>query len=174
MNRIVLFEKNPFFRESLLRIIEYRFPDVVTKSVFSPEECMTEMSTFIPDILILGLNAYSGTELALLDHIHKKHPSANIILFTDYNIDEYRKEAILKGASHIISRELWTGNEILALISTIFRSKKSLKSLLVKGFSTDKNFLEQPIERRKRESKGSVAEKEFLAQHTDRRKKNKK
>jgi len=169
MNKILLYEQNTFFKKSLLGIIKSRFPDVVTKSVLSREECLAEISTFRPDILFMGFKSNTGTVLALMEDIRKRQPSISIILFIDYYIDEYRKEAILKGASHIISRELWTGNEILALIDTILASKESLKHILAKGSSIEKNILEQPLERRRKDPKGRVAEKDFLVNHPDRR-----
>lgn len=170
MNKILLFEKNEFFRESLRRIIECRFPDAAVKFVLTRKDCLTLISTFIPDVLLLGLKSYSGIELSLVDQIHQQHPSVSILLLTDYNIDEYRKEAILKGASHIIPRELWTGNEILALIGTILTAKESLTHILAEGQSARENFLEQPIERRKRDANGRNREREFLAYNPDRRK----
>lgn len=171
--KILFFEKNSFFKESLIRIIECRFPDVVIKTVLSSEECLNATSTFIPDILLLGHSANSEGVLLLLEQVNERCPSINIILFTNYNIDEYRKEAVLKGASHVISRDLWTGNEILALINTIFTSKESLMNTLSENLPIE-DFLELPIERRKNDPRGKSAEREFLAHHPDRRKENTK
>ena len=65
------------------------------------------------------------------------HPGVCIILVTDYNIDEYRKDAILRGASHIVSKELWTGNEITALIKTILMTKENQLHNKAEGSSTE-------------------------------------
>jgi DNA-binding NarL/FixJ family response regulator len=175
MQKILVFEKNDFFRDSLLRIIELRFPsDVVVKSVLRREECLDEVSVFMPDILLLGLNAFNGNELNLLEFIHQKSPSISIILLSNYDIDEYRKNAILKGASYIIPRELWTGNEILALLRTILTSKEKPIHNLAEDSSNAVNFLEGPIERRRKDPQGRDIERKFLTRHLDRRRENTK
>lgn len=169
LNRILLCEKNEFFRAELLRIIQRRFPHVDIKWVLSGEECLAETIDYRPDILFLGVNIYAGRELELLDQLRGRHPGVNIILFTDYCIDEYRKEAILRGANHIISKELWTGNEILALIKTILSTKNKPADKETGGAAIEEVLLKVPLERRRRDHRGKILERKYLVRHTDRR-----
>ena len=171
LNRILLCEKNEFFRAELLRIIQCRFPHVDIKWVLNGEECLAETNDYRPDILFLGVNIYAGRELELLDQLRAQHPEVNIILFTDYCIDEYRKEAILRGANHIISKELWTGNEILALIRTILVSKKKPAAKEAGGADIEEPLRNTPLERRRRDHRGRILERKYLVRHTDRRRK---
>lgn len=127
LNRILLCEKNKYFKDVLLQIIHNRFPDVDVKWVLSSHECLSETKRFKPDILIFGVNVFSGNkELETLQRLRMNHPAVNIVIFSDYCIEEYRKEAILRGATHFISKESWTGQEILALINNIFSSNKDI------------------------------------------------
>ncbi len=83
-------------------------------------------SGFKPVILILSSDLYKGYDLKILKDLRRKHPRLIIIVFTDYNIDEYRKEAILQSATnYLMSKELWTGSEIMSLIKTILTTKKN-------------------------------------------------
>ena len=125
MSSLLLFEKEGFLSKELIQIIQNRFSHESIKMVLNYEECLAELCDFTPDILMLGGNIPSCNSLDFIEQIRQMYPGVCIILNTDYNIDEYRKEAILKGASHVVSKELWTGNEILALINTIFITKKS-------------------------------------------------
>jgi DNA-binding NarL/FixJ family response regulator len=171
MNRILLCEKNEFFRAALLRIIQCRFPHVDIKWVVSGEECLAETRDYRPDILFLGVNIYEGSELELLELLREKHPGVNIILFTDYSIEEYRKEAVLRGANHTISKDLWTGNEILALIQTILATKRKQADIEAGGSANEENLLKHPLERRRRDLRGKALERKYLARYNNRRRK---
>jgi len=139
----------------------------------SSEEYLSEAKDFKPDILILGINIYTGTnELDILPRLREKHPTASIILFTDYTIEEYRKVAILRGANYIISKESWTGNEILALIKTILVSHKRENDKQVELSTTDDGLLKRPLELRRKDAKGKAIEQQYLATNPDRRKQN--
>jgi DNA-binding NarL/FixJ family response regulator len=172
MYRILLCEKNAHFKDMLLQIIHSRFPDLDIKWVLSSQECLTSARDFRPDILILGVNIYTGTnQLEILQRLRENHPELHIILFTDYGIEEYRKEAILRGATHIISKETWTGNEILALMKTILASNKRPNDKLAENSASQENLLKRPLEPRQRGPRGRVLEQEYLAHNPDRRKK---
>jgi DNA-binding NarL/FixJ family response regulator len=174
LKKILLCEKNKYFKDALLQIIQPRFPDVKIRWIVSGEECVAESNQYKPDILILGTNIYSSTnELDILQHIRENHPTVNIILFTDYTIEEYRKEAILRGATHIISKETWSGNEILALMKTILASNQKQNSKKADENSTlDRRHLDNPLEMRRKNQKGKAIEQEYLENHPDRRNKN--
>ena len=135
MDRIILFEKNNYINKQLAQIIQDRLSHVKMKLVSSCEECMTELQVSTPDILMIDSNVSDCNSLDLIARIRQMHPGIIIILITDYDIDEYRKDAILKGANHIISRELWTGAEILALINTILTTKKNQALTSTDGFA---------------------------------------
>lgn len=125
MSSILIYEKDGFISKELIQIIQNSFSQVDIKTVLSCEECLAELRDSTPNILMLGSNVADCNGVDLIDQTRKMHPGVCIILITDYNIDEYRKDAILKGASHIISKELWTGKEIVALIKTILATKES-------------------------------------------------
>jgi DNA-binding NarL/FixJ family response regulator len=125
MSCILLYEKDEFISKELIQIIQNSFSHVDIKIVLSCEECLAELRGSTPDILMLGSNVADCNGFNLIGQTRKMHPGVCIILVTDYNIDEYRKDAILRGASHIISKELWTGNEIVALIKTILITKEN-------------------------------------------------
>ncbi len=125
MSCILLYEKDGFISKELIQIIQSHFSQVDIKTVSSCEECLAELRDSTPDILMLGSNVADCNGFDLIVQTRRMHPGVCIILITDYNIDEYRKDAILRGASHIVSKELWTGNEIVTLINTILVTKEN-------------------------------------------------
>ena len=125
MSSILIYEKDGFVSKELIQIIQNSFSQADIKMVSSCEECLAELRDSTPNILMLGSNIADCNGFDLIGQTRKMHPGVCIILITDYNIDEYRKDAILKGASHIISKELWTGKEIVALVKTILTTKEN-------------------------------------------------
>jgi DNA-binding NarL/FixJ family response regulator len=157
-------------RDTLHGILLGRFPDLVIKEVVTFEECLALLERFKPDIVMLNLTDHSGYDVHRLRQVREKDSAAIIMLLQDYDIDEYRKEAILNGANYIISKDLWTGNEILALLETIFSSSDEQGGAASAGTFGGQDFLNQPIERRDKGRSGKKVEKEFLANNKDRRK----
>ena len=169
LNKILLFERNTFFRNSLRKILQDRFPDVAIKEVSLFEECVSEMRDFKPDILFIGSDEQSSKGLKRLHQIRNSFPAANIIFFTEYDIDEYRKGAVMAGVNYVISKDLWTGSEILALVQTILKTKNYQGKESTGDRLIDEDVLRQPLERRRKDQRGIVKEKKFLAHNPDRR-----
>jgi len=172
MKKILILERNTFIRDSLRNILQGRFPDVVIKEELSFDECEIEMRDFKPDILFIGALAERGNGFERLHQLRVTCPTAVIILLTEYDIDEYRKEATMAGVNHVISKELWTGSEILALVETILLTKNYQDRGSVEGQAIAEDILGHPIERRRKDGRGMKREKEYLAHHPDRRRGN--
>ena len=176
MRKILLLEKNSFFCEVLQNLLQNRFPEVEIKVAPCHEECLAEMRNFKPHILFLSLNQADGKDgLELLSEIRKIDATVTIIILGEYDFSEYRKVAILEGANHFISKETWTGNEILALTKTILgiplASGQEDNGYEYDGKTTKKENLERPLERRKKNTKGQAMERKYLKDHSDRRNK---
>jgi DNA-binding NarL/FixJ family response regulator len=157
-------------RDTLRGILLGRFSDLVIKEVVTFAECLALLDGFKPDIVMLNLTDHSGYDVHRLRQVREKDSSTIIMLLLDYDIDEYRKEAILHGANYIISKDLWTGNEILALLETIFSSSDEQSSVVSKETFGGQDFLNHPTERRNKSRSGNKVEKEFLTNNKDRRK----
>jgi DNA-binding NarL/FixJ family response regulator len=108
----------------LCHLLQARFPSLIIKEVINHDDCLTTMEKFKPDILILGIADNGDIGLKNLQQVRTQFPTTVIVLFTSYEMEEYRKQAIMKGANHIISKELWTGHEILALMQTLLNADK--------------------------------------------------
>jgi len=169
LSRLLLVEKNSFIRDSLCPLLQARFPSLIIKAVINYDDCLTSMEKFKPDILILGIADNGDIGLKNLQQVRAQFPTTVIVLFTSYEMEEYRKQAIMKGANHIISKELWTGHEILALMRTILATKDCWDGEYTEGILVDKDTLVRPLERRNKDNRGRAREKEYLAGKPDRR-----
>ena len=75
----------------------------------------------------------------------------------------------MAGVNYVISKDLWTGSEILALVQTILKTKKYQGKESTGDRLIDEDILRQPLERRRKDQRGIVKEKKFLAHNPDRR-----
>lgn len=151
------------------RIIQTCLPDVSVNPVLCREECLVTTGTTKPDLLMIGADVDTETELELLDEVHKRYPGVTTILFTDSNNDEYRREAVLRGAACIITKESWAGNEILALIKTLLSEKGRKDHAQVLDRHGEEKFFRLPLERRRKDGRGLKKEKEYLMHNRNRR-----
>lgn len=169
MSSILLFERNEFFAEMLLQIIATRFPRLTLRWVRSREKCLNETLNYPPDILILGVELYNGKELDLLSLIRRKVTGISIILLTDYEIEVFKNEAALRGADHVVSKEMSTGREILALVNSILAPATLEQGIADNFLHANGELLERPLERRKKGPWGRAIEREYLLRNPDRR-----
>ena len=125
IGRILLCEKNAFFRDEIFKFVQFYFPDVEIKWVMSSDDCLCEVGNFRPDILFLGSSIYKSDKvLNLIDQLRYSFPGLTIIFSSDYCIEEYEKEAIKRGAKHFISKEFWAGKNLQFIIQALLASKK--------------------------------------------------
>ena len=169
MKKILIYETNTFIRNTLRNILQDHFPDILIKEELSLDECEFEMGVFKPDILFIGEFVKGDYGYERLLQLRVRCPTAVVILFLEYDIDEYRKKAVMAGVNYVINKELWTGSEILALVETILLTKNYPDTGGVEDHSIEEDILLQPLERRRKGQRWMTREKEYLAHHPDRR-----
>lgn len=125
MNSILLYDKNVFFRDTLLLIIQSYSPQITKNDANIPEECLDAHVTFNRNILILGYHIFNGHNLDILREFRMRYPAVNIILYTDYNLDRIRKKRQFREEPTMQSRRKeGTGIELLALINFILTARE--------------------------------------------------
>ena len=171
MNKILIFERNTFIKDALRNILQVRFPEIIIKEVISFERCVLELKTFEHDIIFIGTAEPNSNRFDQFHEIRLASPGTAIILFTEYDINEYRKMAIMEGANYVISKEWWTGSEILALVKTIFSMNNFQQQMNTekRPIEVEEEILRQPLERRSNDWMGRAKDKEFLTHNPDRR-----
>jgi len=174
MNFIILIvENNIFFRQALRDILHHRFPEINIRLARNREECMALLKEFEPDILFIDIQFHDKDGIELIRLARRNYPSTVIVIFTEYDIDEYRTATLLAGGNYIIPKVLWTGNEILALVETIMTNKGFPRPETEPWPLAEQDFLKRPLERRKNNQteKGQFFEREYLKSNRDRRRK---
>ena len=124
MNRILIIENNATFRNTLKNFLQSRFPTVALEGVQNGEEALQKATYFCPDIIFMDTKL-STEATAIGEKMKNMFPEVTIVLFTDYDPNEYRGGAKESGANYILQKGASTAEEIEGLVDSILNSTRS-------------------------------------------------
>jgi DNA-binding NarL/FixJ family response regulator len=129
MFRILIIDPNTPFRESLRKIINGRFPTIEIQEAAAGAEGLAKLNTFTPLLIFIDIYLPDNNGLDLARKIKASYPEIIVAMFARYDSPEYRAAANDSGVraaandsgvEHLIPKDDWTGEDILALVESIF------------------------------------------------------
>ena len=120
MFRILIIDPNTPFRESLRKIINGRFPTIEIQEAADGAEGLATLNTFTPLLIFIDIYLPDKNGLDLAKKIKASYPEIIVAIFASYDSPEYRAAANDSGVEHLIPKDDWTGEDILALVESIF------------------------------------------------------
>ena len=100
-------------------ILANRFPFVDIREVSDGIQGVEIVQSFKPNLIFLEIHLPSESGLALARQIKHDHPEIIIVILTSYNLPEYQTAAEESGVEHLIPKDDWTGEDMIALVHTI-------------------------------------------------------
>ena len=119
MLRILIIDPNIPFRESLGKIINGRFPSIQIQESEAADEGLRRLKTFAPQLIFVDIHLPDRNGLDLAKEIKTSFPGIIIAIFARYDSPEYQAAANDSGIEHLIPKDDWTGEDILALVESI-------------------------------------------------------
>ncbi len=120
MLRILIIDPNIPFRQSLGKIINDRFPSIEIQESAAADEGLRRLKGFPPQLIFIDIYLPDRNGLDLAKEIKKSFPEIIIAIFARYDSPEYQAAANDSGVEHLIPKDDWTGEDILALVESIF------------------------------------------------------
>ncbi|OEU60493.1 MAG: hypothetical protein BBJ57_08635 [Desulfobacterales bacterium PC51MH44] len=117
---MLIIDPNTPFRESLRKIIHDRFPRIEIQEAAAADEGLRKLNTFTPLLVFIDIYLPDRNGLDLAKKIKASHPEIIIAIFARYDSPEYQTAANDSGVEHLIPKDDWTGEDILALVESIF------------------------------------------------------
>lgn len=118
MNRILIIDSNATFRNTLKNFLQSRFPAMALEEAQNGEEALQKATYFRPDIIFIDIKL--PTEAAVINKkLKNMFPEVTIVLFTNYDPNEYRGAAEESGANYILQKGVSTAEEIAGLVDSI-------------------------------------------------------
>ena len=119
MLRILIIDPNIPFRESLGKIINDRFPGIEIQESGAADEGLRKLKTYAPQLIFIDIYLPDRNGLNLAKEIKTSFPESRIAIFARYDSPEYQAAANDSGVEHLIPKDDWTGEDILALVESI-------------------------------------------------------
>jgi len=97
------------------------------------KEALEKLHAYRPDLIFMDIRLPGESGLEVTKKIRRSHCQATIIIFTSYDLPEYREAARTNGANYFMSKGSPTSEEILALVDTILSELAQAKMAETKG-----------------------------------------
>jgi two-component system, response regulator YesN len=124
INRILIIENNITFRNTLKNFLQSRFPAMVLEEAKNGEEALQKATYFCPDIIFMDIK-FPTEAAAINKKLKRMFPKVTVVLFTNYDPNEYRGATEESGANYILQKGASTAEEIEGLVDSILNSTRS-------------------------------------------------
>ena len=124
MFKILIVDPNDPFRQSLKKVLVNRFPSVDIQEAADGNEGLQKVALFHPDLIFLEIHLPAETGLELAGRIKADHPDIIIVILTSYDLPEYKIAVKQSGVEHMVPKDDWTGEDMIALVQSILSDSK--------------------------------------------------
>ena len=132
----MLVEDNAGFRESLRKILSYRYPIMQLIEAKDGKEAITETDRHSPDLVFMDIQLPDKSGLELTSQIKSRYPDTIVVVLSNFDVPEYQEAAYRSGASYFISKDACMG-EFLSLIERIMTNEMKSRCSSSKGERQD-------------------------------------
>jgi CheY-like chemotaxis protein len=119
MFKILIVDPNDPFRRSLKKVLVNRFPFVDIQQASDGSKGLEMVQGFSPNLIFLEIHLPLESGLDLARQIKTDHPEIIIVMLTSYDFPEYKAAAEESGVEHLVPKDDWTGEDMIALVHTI-------------------------------------------------------
>ena len=124
MFKILIVDPNDPFRQSLKKVLVNRFPSVDIQEAADGNEGLQKVEDFHPNLIFLEIHLPAETGLDLAGRIKTDHPDIIIVILTSDDLPEYQTAAEQLGVEHMVPKDDWTGEDMIALVLSILSDLK--------------------------------------------------
>ncbi len=114
--RILIVEDNDIYRELFKNMLQRAFPNVAIDEATDGRVALYKIDAFLPDIIFMDIHLGEENGIKLTEKIKAVHPKIHIVIFTSYDIPEYREAALQSGAERFFVKSSLKTAEIEELI----------------------------------------------------------
>jgi two-component system response regulator YesN len=119
MFKILIVDPNDPFRRSLKQVLVNRFPIVDIQEAPDGTQCLELVQSFSPNLIFIDIHLPSESGLDLARQIKIDYPDIIIVILTSYDLPEYQAAAEESGIEHLVPKDAWTGEDMIALVHSI-------------------------------------------------------
>ncbi len=114
--KVMIIDASPLIRSSARRMIRSAFPGIGVLEADSAASAMRLFRQWRPVMVITDIHLRKSSGLALAEKIASCASETTIVIFTNEDGREYRKEALERGADFFFSKSEPSGGAILEIL----------------------------------------------------------
>ncbi len=119
MFTILIIDDNSPFRYSLRKALEGRFPFIAVEEASQGEEGFKKVDNCRPHLIFMDMHLPDINGINLTRKIKTDYSDTRIMVFTSYDLPEYRQAALESGADHFADKDSWTGDKTFELVESV-------------------------------------------------------
>jgi len=117
--RALIVDDNSMLRETTRLFLESKFPGLCVHEAEDGTEAFQQTHKHKPDLILMDIGLPGENGLRLTRKIKKLYPQITIIIFTNYDLSEYRKAAFECGADFFFSKSSTNRRMLTAVVESI-------------------------------------------------------
>ena len=117
--KILVVEDNTLFRELFTLRLQGRFPSIKIYDAVDGEQALQKVETLHPNLIFMDIRLPGENGLELTRKIKTSHPGIMVIIFTNYDLTEYRETAARYKADYFLPKDSPAIKDLFPLIESI-------------------------------------------------------
>lgn len=113
---VLIIEDNDLFRLLLRSLLSSLFPSLVIAEAGDAPEGLAQSRSLRPDVVFMDISLPNGNGLALTKKLKQEMPSVQVIVCTNHDTPEYRREAVRCGARQFVTKQGLDPRQVEALV----------------------------------------------------------
>jgi DNA-binding NarL/FixJ family response regulator len=118
-SKILIVDDNSVLRETTRSILELKFPLLRIFEAGDGKEALTQIHDHLPDLILMDIRLPGENGLKLTRKIKDLYPKMVVIIFTSYDLPEYREAAFENGAEFFLSKSSRDGRRLTAVVESV-------------------------------------------------------
>jgi DNA-binding NarL/FixJ family response regulator len=118
-SNLLIVDDNPVVRETTRSYLESKFPALEIYEAIDGKDAFRQIREHLPHLVLMDIRLPGENGLELTRKIKKLYPEVAVIIFTSYDLPEYRKAAFENGAEHFLSKSSLSKKKLSAVIDAI-------------------------------------------------------
>jgi DNA-binding NarL/FixJ family response regulator len=116
---VLIVDDNSLVRETTRSYLESKFPALEVNEAVDGNAAFNQIRERLPDLIMMDIRLPGENGLKLTRKIKELYPQIVVVIFTSYDLPEYRKAALENGAAFFLSKSSLHNKKLIGAINTI-------------------------------------------------------
>jgi DNA-binding NarL/FixJ family response regulator len=125
--RLLIVDDNSILRKTIRDILESKFPTLRVFEAADGKEAFIQIRNHLPNLILMDIRLAKENGLELTREIKSLYPQIVVIIFTNYDLPEYRAAAFENGADFFYSKSSSNRQKLTAMVKSILADAGSKK-----------------------------------------------